>query len=207
MDKNKKLKKTKDSILIRKNGKYSENAGEIARQRAIYMLFFECGILITYVIFLILFIVQDRFKMLYQILQLVIVTNFIEIQDFTSNCFELFLNTFNDIFQRIYHYQKFQLVLNIRQSCRSILLYCLMIVPFVLMCLEDDKFTIQVILQIILLSCCIILCSLDQYLIRIFVIDFLKEKQRYNLKAALHNRKSFEDQLQQSIMNRSEDFT
>lgn len=31
MEKNKKLKKTKDSILIRKNGKYSENAGEIAR--------------------------------------------------------------------------------------------------------------------------------------------------------------------------------
>ncbi|CAD8135674.1 unnamed protein product [Paramecium octaurelia] len=74
MEKNKKLKKTKDSILIRKNGKYSENAGEVARQRSIYMLLLECGILIAYLIFLILYAVQGKFKMLYLSLQIVIVS-------------------------------------------------------------------------------------------------------------------------------------
>ena len=33
MNKNKKLKKTKDSILIRKNGKYPEDVNEVARVR------------------------------------------------------------------------------------------------------------------------------------------------------------------------------
>ncbi|CAD8043931.1 unnamed protein product [Paramecium primaurelia] len=94
-----------------------------------------------------------------------------------------------------------------KSSNLSILIYCLMIVPFVFMYLEVEKFTMPIILQTIFLSCDIILCCLDQYLIRIFVIDFLKEKQRYNLKAALHNRKSFEDQLQKSIMSKSDDFT
>lgn len=33
MEKNKKLNKTKDSILIRKNGKYPEDVNEVARLR------------------------------------------------------------------------------------------------------------------------------------------------------------------------------
>ncbi|CAD8136707.1 unnamed protein product [Paramecium octaurelia] len=185
---NAKLKKTKDSILIKKNGKYSEEVRELARKRAIYILVIECGILITYLIFLIAYSIQDKFKLLFLIIQIGLV--FFQI-------LSIYFSVHSLIFFKEYIISK--------SSNMIVLLYCLMIAPLVLMYLEVEQFILPIILQIIFLLVNIILCILDQYLIRKFVIDFLKSKQRYNLQAALHNQKSFDDYLIKSIMSKSEE--
>ncbi|CAK72534.1 unnamed protein product (macronuclear) [Paramecium tetraurelia] len=107
---NAKLKKTKDSILIKKNGKYSEEVRELARKRAIYILVIECGILITYLIFLIAYSIQDKFKMLFLIIQIGVVLILYFNQGFLLNSFNLFLCSLINFFQRIHNIQKFQLV-------------------------------------------------------------------------------------------------
>ncbi|CAD8138272.1 unnamed protein product [Paramecium pentaurelia] len=110
MDKeNAKLKKTKDSILIKKNGKYSEEVKELARKRAIYMLVIECGILITYLIFLIAYSIQDKFKLLFLIIQIGLVLILYLNQGFLLNSFNLFLCSLINFFQRIHNIQKFKL--------------------------------------------------------------------------------------------------